>query len=380
MKKLKTRPSIPSDVKLRLWTASAGRCEFEGCNINLWRNDLTMDQMNKAYIAHIYAYAKNGSRYNSTLSPQLETDLTNLMLLCDTCHRLVDDKKKENEYPASRLIKMKKDHEERIQFLTGIQPEKRSHIILYGSKVGEHNSPLQFDNAVKAMLPKYYPATHQPIELSLSNSSFDDSSEFYWSVESENLSNLFKQKVAFIKEQHEVQHYSIFGLAPQPLLIKLGTLLNDIYKARLYQLHREPSTWKWLDDDNVRHNISSPEGSGKCVALKFELSATISNDRITYILGPNVDIWSLTTSTPHNDYLRSKAQLKDFRIKMRLLFDQIKARHGQNAQLHIFPAMPVATAVELGRVWMPKADLSMIVYDQNWKKGGFFKALEIKNS
>jgi allophanate hydrolase subunit 2 len=40
--------------------------------------------------------------------------------------------------------------------------------------------------------------------------------------------------------------------------------------------------------------------------------------------------------------------------------------------------MPVSAAVELGRVWMPKADLPLVIYDQNTSLGGFVKALEIK--
>ena len=64
---------------------------------------------------------------------------------------------------------------------------------------------------------------------------------------------------------------------------------------------------------------------------------------------------------------------------MRIAFDRIKAKHGQDAKLHIFPAMPVSAAIELGRVWMPKADLPMIIYDQNWKREGFFKTITITN-
>jgi hypothetical protein len=33
--------------------------------------------------------------------------------------------------------------------------------------------------------------------------------------------------------------------------------------------------------------------------------------------------------------------------------------------LNIFPAIPVSVAVEMGRVWMPKADLPLIIFDRN---------------
>ena len=38
---------------------------------------------------------------------------------------------------------------------------------------------------------------------------------------------------------------------------------------------------------------------------------------------------------------------------------QLRARANPSL-LHVFPAMPVAAAVETGRVWMPKADLPLL--------------------
>ncbi|MAT54439.1 MAG: hypothetical protein CMN32_08140 [Saprospirales bacterium] len=346
----------------------------------LWRDDSDFAELNRSYIAHIYGYAENSARYDKILSPKLEKDFSNLMLMCDTHHRRIDSEKTRGQYPAERLIKMKKDHESRIEFLTGLTPDKRSHVVLFGSKIGVHESPLHINRVHEALLPNYYPASPNPIELGLSNSSFEDSRDNYWNIQTENLMTQFMQKIGTIKGTHEVQHFSIFALAPQPLLIKLGTLFSDIYSAEVYQLHREPSTWSWLDEDNeVRFEIIEPEATKKIVALKLELSATIIDDRIIDVLGSDCDIWSIRHDNPNNDFLRSKADLQNFRKVMRIAFDRIKAKHGQDAKLHIFPAMPVSAAIELGRVWMPKADLPMIIYDQNWKREGFFKTITITN-
>jgi len=72
---------------------------------------------------------------------------------------------------------------------------------------------------------------------------------------------------------------------------------------------------------------------------------------------------------------RAFRQLRLFRQQFRLLLDRVKARHGQDVVLHVFPAVPLSVAVEIGRVWMPKADLPLCIYDQNRKLGGFTKAL-----
>jgi hypothetical protein len=70
-------------------------------------------------------------------------------------------------------------------------------------------------------------------------------------------------------------------------------------------------------------------------------------------------------------------QAKLFRQYVRTLLDRIKAAHGESATLHVFPAMPVALAVEFGRVIMPKADMKVQVYDQNQALGGFVPALTL---
>jgi hypothetical protein len=53
----------------------------------------------------------------------------------------------------------------------------------------------------------------------------------------------------------------------------------------------------------------------------------------------------------------------------------IKARHGQTTTLHVFPAMSVSTAIEMGRVRQPKADMPWKIYDQNNNLGGFVPAI-----
>jgi hypothetical protein len=65
------------------------------------------------------------------------------------------------------------------------------------------------------------------------------------------------------------------------------------------------------------------------------------------------------------------------RQTLRGLLNEIKAAHGEAEEIAVFPAVPVSVAVEIGRVWMPKADLPMTIYDQNRATGGFAKALVI---
>ncbi len=85
----------------------------------------------------------------------------------------------------------------------------------------------------------------------------------------------------------------------------------------------------------------------------------------------------MTIPTPNNDFLKSRQQAQVFRKQLRPLMDRIKAQHGEKAVIHVFPAMPVALAVEFGRILMPKADLPLAIYDENKRSGGFVHALDV---
>lgn len=96
------------------------------------------------------------------------------------------------------------------------------------------------------------------------------------------------------------------------------------------------------------------------------------------VLGTDVEVWHLTVAKPRHDLVRSRQQLVDFRNIARDLLNEMTrhAREGEGV-IHVFPAAPVSTCVELGRVFQPKAHAVLRLYDQNAKAGGFVPALDV---
>jgi hypothetical protein len=291
------------------------------------------------------------------------------------------DREKPHEYPAERLRAIKKAHIEKIRSLTSYVNLPKSQIILFGAKICEHESPLSYSAASKALLPDYVPQDAQGIRLQIQGLVITDDEEQYWKVQDQNLVRSFTAKVASLKGRTDIEHFSVFGLGPQPLLTRLGVLIGELQKVSCYQLSREPQTWCWRERvQTMQHSlVKSKLGQGS-VALRFSLSAKISSDRIERVLGPDCAIWTVTHSNLNNDYLRSKEDLADFRKVTRQTLDEIKQLHGEAAVIHVFQAMPVSAAIELGRVWMPKADLPLILYDENKKNGGFHKTITITSN
>ena len=298
------------------------------------------------------------------------------MLLCDVHHRLID-KEDIDGHPIERLQQMKTSHENRIELVGSLAADKQSHVLLYGANIGQQSSPISFQKAVAAMLPERYPAESRPIALGVKNSSTIDRDQAFWAAEGRHLCAMFTRYVEPRLADGSIQHLSVFAAAPQPLLMLLGALLSDIPAADVYQLHREPVPWRWLPhSDDSQFQIEEPSSTEGPPALILSLSATINTERITAVL-ENPTIWRVTIPCPNNDfpYLNSREQRTEFRKAMRILLDRIKSYHGTDSSIHVFPAMPVSLAVELGRVLMPKADLPLHIYDENRSCGGFVHAM-----
>lgn len=351
-----------------VWARGAGRCHF--CNTPLIGDYISGNEdPNFGFVAHIVAEKATGPRGDAVRSLLLADEPSNLMLMCYPHHKLIDVDRVD-DYPEQLLLDMKAAHEDRIRIVTDILADRASHVLRYGAKIGNHTSPASFSRVRTAMLPKRYPAGGTSIGIELIGNVMTDAEDVFWSVEPDNLRRRFEKSVAECIASREISHLSVFALAPIPLLILLGSLLGDITPADVYQLHREPAGWSWAEDGpRIECETTKPSAINDVVALKLGISATITDDRITAVLGPDVSIWSLTAENPNNDIMRHAEDLREFRRIIRKLFDDIKAAHGQDASIHLFPAIPVSCAVELARVRMPKADLPLLVYDQVWGAG-----------
>ena len=386
--KIKNR-DIPAPTQRMLWGIAAGRCEFAGCNKPLWKSSVTQETINISEKAHIYSFSDDGSRGNRGIPKEKIHDLSNLMLVCHECHKTIDSEKDGGRYSAEFLQQMKRRHEERIEIVTAIPDDKKSHIVLYSENIGDQSSPLAFETTAPVLFPRRYPAEHRAIDLGTVGSSFTEKDDIFWDAARLNLETKYHQRIRQRLASGDIAHLSIFARAPQPLLILLGALLSDLSSTDVYQLHREPSdeedgegTWRWPDLDeglDTEFIVEEPTDFSSHPALVLSLSAPITSDRIKAILGDKVSIWNVTIPSPNSDFVKSRRQLSSFRSRIRPLIDRVKTQHGQDTTLHVFPAVPVSVAVELGRIRMPKAHMPWKIYDQVNARGGFVPALTIPN-
>ena len=122
-----------------------------------------------------------------------------------------------------------------MRIVTGISASKKSHVLLYGSRIGDENSPLQAAAAIEAMFPDWYPADDRSVNLSM-QCAHDDSSGEFWTTEAAHLRKEFDRQIRVRIEEAQPNHFSVFSLASQPLLILLLSLFTDKVHAVVYDL------------------------------------------------------------------------------------------------------------------------------------------------
>lgn len=371
------KTTIPNKVANALWARAGGCCQYRGCceylvgDLIAGREDGTF-----GFLAHIVADSPDGPRGDEVRSALLAKRLDNLMLMCARHHKLIDVDAPD-DHPETLLLEMKAEHERRIVRNVAIRPDLASHVVRFSARIAENPALVSTREIFDAMRPHRHPASGETIDLELVGATFRDDEPIYWDTQRLNLGRQFETAIRNRIERQDIRHLSVFALAPQPLLIELGRLLGDIVPAAIHQRHREPATWAWQDDQpalvlNVGEHAS---GAGP-IALKLAVSADVDDARIRAVLGDDTAIWSITATGAHNDILRRPEDQANYRRLLRGLFNRIKAVHGQSTPIHVFPVLPASLAVETGRVWMPKADAPLRLYDQNGASG-FAHAFDI---
>lgn len=371
-----SKTSIPSNVINELWFNAHGRCEM--CNKPLYRDGLTMQKVNLSENAHIIADSPKGPRGDEELSPLLAKEPSNLILLCRDHHKLIDSAGGVEKFGVDLLRQYKREHEERIEIVTSIAPEKKSMIVCYAPKIGNRNPSITTSETVETLFPEMYPMSLEPIRLEATNIPYDDNQNKYWSIHPdilvENYNRLLRDRIA------DIPHVSLFAIAPQPLLILLGTLIGDLYKVEVFQKHRDPNSWKWTSESVAVNNniiIRRPRTKEKDPVLIVALSGQEIIKRIKNQLGDDYAYWIISCEHPNLDMLKNKSQLSSFARRTRLILGEInEAAIGK--RLMVFTAMPQACAIKLGQIRLPKSDIPWDVYDLPHGPGNYVKTITIE--
>lgn len=118
--------AISSQTKRLLWSRAAGYCQNPGCHkcFSVFFEDGTISSIEE--LAHVIGHSKKGPRGISDLDAAERDAYENIILLCPSCHTLID--KNPLQFPAKTLHDWKQRHEEAIKrvFVVPIYKDKQA--------------------------------------------------------------------------------------------------------------------------------------------------------------------------------------------------------------------------------------------------------------
>lgn len=261
------RNKAPSEATIRMLCSKVGgMCEFEGCDKRLFYDNVTYGEFNNSYAAHIIASSQVGPRGDKVLSSQLSDKLENLMLMCAEHHKLIDDCPE--IYTVEMLKKMKEKHEKKVEEICNLFYIPETELVFFSSPIkGKDEVSINKSLAVKAVLPYKKPYSRYGTEISVSDYN-DYNSKEYWNSCCKQLEGKYDRFLynQFIKDNI---CFSLFPIAPMPLIIKLGELIGDkvscdIYQKHVFQIHENG---KWIQ--KLMNSVLKPKNKTYLIIMWY---------------------------------------------------------------------------------------------------------------
>lgn len=403
----------PGDQRL-LWGRAGGRCQR--CNLDLSRDPSGWLPYNLAENAHVVASSTGGTRGSAEDSAALGDQIENHLLMCRPCHKIIDDKLRgDNLFPISALLKLKHDQEALVKRLMDLAKKPQSVALYISAAVGAARlQPLHVNDINMAIVNAgMVPALSHPIHidlLSLLEVDTLDSDPAFWDMASRKLHRDLEARV--LQGTHlnlnQVEHFSIFGIAPIPVLALLGRLIPDTRKAMPFQQYqvelspgkelltddidsdirqydRDAASWCWplersLPVPSFSYELLTEPGktTGANVAVICELSFPTHETLIQAEL-PHAPRYKLLASHIDPNLIQAPQDVEAFTKKFRDLLSNIERTHGHEAHVHVFGSLPVSCAIALGRVQV-KGSLPITVYNLQLNPSRYVRGVTLSHN
>ncbi|WP_433630179.1 hypothetical protein [Chryseobacterium cucumeris] len=134
----------------KLFADSGGYCQNPGCNKNLFI-EIGDSKFQIAEMAHIISAGDKGPRSETSLTANEKGDFNNLILLCPTCHTIID--KAEEQYPIELINEWKNSHSKKIEALFNIK--------IFTSRENAREVVISILNENKYIFTKYGPMSDE---------------------------------------------------------------------------------------------------------------------------------------------------------------------------------------------------------------------------
>ena len=357
---------ITSPTRNQVLLDAHGRCMFDGCGADLTEDPVTRVRGNFATLAHNVAAAEGGTRGVLYLSGSLADDPENILLLCDTHHRLVDTVARA-DYPVAKLSAMRQRFCDAATALLNALaltptpafcvawPVHRQRIALPSSQ--------QIARALKPIGARLDGRLRTVNENEAVLRSLDD--EDLWHA----MSTTVEQTAADILLQAHGEGYraALFAMGLMPALIALGAKLGNKCDITPMLRYRESGLWYWPLNEPLGE-FYSIEGLDRLSDREGEACLLLGLTAVPEAMRSAADslgtgVVSVVARTEYlgNGALGHPDDGASFRQRMQELLHRLRDAHGVR-RVHVLPCASNAACVFFGQSF-DSYHPELVIYD-----------------
>ena len=379
---------------------AAWRCQFSGCGKDLIRHGASGTKNKSSYFAHIIAASPKGPRGDKLLSGQRATEVSNYILLCDDCHRLID-KRDPKRFTVALLQKMRETSLSEVRrLLDSLQYPEAIQVVLMGNVTGQ---ATQFTSreAEEAMWERGLKRHHSLTTQYFFENQWTQHNPLtpnYWVSLFSNISGELPLLKKFLHSHGEngKDRLAIFPLHGTSVLVLAGRLFGEAVSAELFQFRRElPALQpggRWHFEE------STPKGINKftCTEIHGHTSGATEACLIvglTFDIGGNrlppavyqdgafqMPTLQISSTEPRNqDIIRCEDDLTNASLALgkavQILQDQWKIK-----KVHLFIGAPATACFKLGQKLQARHHSSYLCHEaSSGRDTVFMPTIEITN-
>lgn len=366
------RKALAGGTELRVWVKAAGRCVL--CATYLLDESTGHIHTTKVgEVAHIVGASSGpkSPRGNSPLDERARAAESNLMLLCHGCHRMVDDPQNVEIWTEEVLAERKEEHEARVRRVTDFSTLQRTLVVTTESTVRAERVTVGSRQVTQALVEEGLTAhmdggLRSDIRVRLPES-LDDQSDWAYAMKA------IEAEVRKIRRSIELgadADLSVFALAPIPLLVYLGSLLDDTTTVRVFDRHRddhEARAWTWRTSREglpIEFDIDVPlDASALELVIEVAVSGTARVGQLPEDVGPLPRArMALAGQDARAGVLETREDLDAASAAWTRVLALIEKRCPSVRTLHVVASVPASLAVRMGRARMRGAHPAFVVY------------------
>ncbi|MFF1553270.1 SAVED domain-containing protein [Rhodococcus erythropolis] len=276
-------------------------------------------------------------------------------------------------YTSEYLAAKKLRHERRVREVTDFATLRQTTVVRVVGAVRESTSGVAPGQLAEALLALNLTGFGEDTRTGdfFVQLTGDEGQQWFWD----------SGKAAIDKELTKVQdaithgdttHVSVFAIAPIPLLVYLGSQLDDKTETLLFERHRTSvdNPWVWPQHPDPAPDfdvIVRDEGARNAsdVVVMVSVSADVSIDRIPASLRglPLVEVRP-STAPPRSGLIDSLRALDAFAKAWRACLVQVERQWPSARTIHVIAAVPVTAAIQMGRDRMRTAQPDLVLYQR----------------